>query len=213
MPGTSRVAGVVTGTDALPRSSRSSARRTSRPRCLDVLASGTRVVTVQRNRAQANRGLDITALNLFTLVEGKIASMHSFDAHLPLGPLRARPLLGSAALRLGGGGRLPPMTGGGPANAWTKSRGTWTRAGSSAALSHRATSAPQDRRTSSANGPHIEPTELRRTCRTGGSPVARSCERSRQQCPPDPDASEPAVATGTHVGPITARRSTRRAPT
>lgn len=47
-----------------------------------MFASGTRVVPVQRKRAPGNPGLDITALNLFSLAEGKIASMQTFPSDL-----------------------------------------------------------------------------------------------------------------------------------
>jgi ketosteroid isomerase-like protein len=82
MPGTSRVAGVVTGTDAFAAKFAVVGEANVEAEMLDVLGSGTRVVTVQRNRAQGNPGLDITALNLFTLVEGKIASMQTFPLDL-----------------------------------------------------------------------------------------------------------------------------------
>jgi uncharacterized protein len=82
VPGASRVAGVVVGVDAFAAKLKKVFGAGVEVELLDVLASDARVATVQRNRAPGDPGLDITVINLFTVLEGRIASMETFPSDL-----------------------------------------------------------------------------------------------------------------------------------
>jgi ketosteroid isomerase-like protein len=82
VPGASRVAGVVVGVDAFAAKLRTVFVAGVEVELLDVLASATRVATVQRNRAPGDPGLDITVINLFHVREGRVTSMETFPSDL-----------------------------------------------------------------------------------------------------------------------------------
>jgi ketosteroid isomerase-like protein len=81
IPGRSRISGDAVGVDAFAARFGEILAGGLHVELLDTLAAGEHVVTVQRNSAPPGDGgpaLDLTAVNLFTVRDGKLARMQSF---------------------------------------------------------------------------------------------------------------------------------------
>jgi ketosteroid isomerase-like protein len=81
IPGHSRIAGDAVGAEAFGAKLGELLGAGLDVQVIETMAAGDHVVTVQRNSAAAvdgGPGLDITAINLFTVRDGRLARMQSF---------------------------------------------------------------------------------------------------------------------------------------